>query len=61
MLSTEMTREQPPYHPTMSPYQAEDNESLVERIERRNGIHTLEHAEAIRLGSRTYKPVNIDE
>lgn len=40
-------------------YAAEDGQSLVERIESRNGIHTLEHAEAIGLGSRTYKLVNI--
>ena len=42
-------------------YQAEGNESLVNRIESRNGLHTLEHAEEIGLGSRTYKLVSIDE
>ena len=42
-------------------YQAEDNAALVERIESRNGLHTLEHAEEIGLGSRTYELVNIDE
>ena len=42
-------------------YQAEGNASLVKRIESRNGIHTLEHAEEIGLGSRTYELVNIDE
>ena len=42
-------------------YQAEDSASLIERIESRNGIHTLEHAEEIGLGSRTYVLVNIDE
>ena len=42
-------------------YQAEGNEALVNRIESRHGIHTLEHAEAIGLGSRTYELVNIDE
>ena len=42
-------------------YQAEDSASLIERIESRNGIHTLEHAEEIGLGSRTYELVNIDE
>ena len=42
-------------------YQAEGNESLVARIESLHGIHTLEHAEAIGLGSRTYELVNIDE
>lgn len=42
-------------------YQAEGNESLVSRIESREGIHTLERAEEIALGSRTYELVNIDE
>ena len=41
-------------------YAAEDGASLVERIESRNGLHTLEHAEAIGLGSRTYELVSID-
>lgn len=38
-----------------------DGASLVSRIESRNGLHTLEHAEAIGLGSRTYELVRIDE
>ncbi len=38
-----------------------DGASLVRRIESRNGLHTLEHAEKIGLGSRTYNLVNIDE
>ena len=42
-------------------YQAPDSASLVARIERQNGIHTLEHAEEIGLGSRTYELVDIDE
>ena len=41
-------------------YQAEGNESLVDRMESLHGIHTLEHAEEIGLGSRTYTLVNID-
>ena len=41
-------------------YQAEGNEALVKRIESRNGLHTLERAEEIGLGSRTYELVNID-
>ena len=41
-------------------YSAEDGDSLVERIESRNGLHTLEHAEDIGLGTRTYELVNID-
>ena len=35
--------------------------ALIERIESRNGIHTLEHAEEIGLGSRNYNLVNIDK
>ena len=42
-------------------YAAEDGDSLVQRIESRNGLHTLEHAEAIGLGSRSYELVSIDE
>lgn len=41
-------------------YAAEDGSSLVERIETRNGLHTLEHAEDIGLGSRSYNLVSID-
>lgn len=37
-----------------------DGASLVRRIEGRNGLHTLEHAEDIGLGSRSYRLVNID-
>lgn len=32
--------------------------ALVNRIESRNGLHTLEHAEEIGLGSRTCNLVN---
>ncbi len=42
-------------------YAAEDGQSLVNRIESRNGLHTLEHAEKIGLGSREYELVNIDD
>lgn len=42
-------------------YAAQDGASLVQRIESRNGLHTLEHAEAIGLGSRSYELVSIDE
>ncbi len=41
--------------------QAEGNEALMRRIERQHGLHTLEHAEEIGLGSRTYQLVDIDE
>lgn len=40
---------------------SEGNQSFVNRVEDRNGLHTLENAEAIGLGSRTYKLVSIDE
>jgi uncharacterized protein len=40
-------------------YAALDGKDLIERMESRHGIHTLEHAEAIGLGSRKYKVVNI--
>lgn len=36
-------------------YAAEDGAALVERIESRHGTHTLEHAEAIGLGSQAYE------
>ncbi|MCM1190665.1 MAG: DUF362 domain-containing protein [bacterium] len=42
-------------------FAAEGSESLQRRVERQNGLHTLEHAEEIGLGSRTYELVNIDE
>ena len=42
-------------------FAAEGSESLQRRVERQNGLHTLEHAEEIGLGSRTYDLVNIDE
>ena len=42
-------------------YAAEDGQSLINRIESRNGLHTLEHAGEIGLGSRTYELVSIDE
>ena len=41
-------------------YAAEDGQSLIDRIESRNGLHTLEHAQAIGLGSRSYQLESID-
>ena len=38
-----------------------DGASLVSRIESRNGLHTLEHAQEIGLGSRAYELVSIGE
>lgn len=37
-----------------------DGKSLMDRINSRNGTHTLEHAEQIGLGSQTYELVSID-
>lgn len=42
-------------------YGAEDGQSLIDRIESRNGLHTLEQAEKIGLGSRAYELVSIDD
>ena len=42
-------------------YSAEDGASLIQRIESRNGLHTLEHAEEIGLGSRKYQLVILDD
>ena len=42
-------------------YAVPDSGSLIERIESRNGLHTLENAAAIGLGSRNYRMVNLDE
>ena len=41
-------------------YTSEDGSSLIRRMESRNGIHTLEQAEKIGLGSRSYKLTDID-
>lgn len=39
---------------------SEGNESFVRRVESRNGLHTLENAEAIGLGSRNYRLIDLD-
>ena len=43
-------------------YDTDRSESgtLINRIEQRNGLHTLEHAEEIGLGSRSYQLLSID-
>lgn len=41
-------------------YSAKDGQSLIERIESRNGLHTLEQAEKIGLGNRKYTLQSID-
>lgn len=42
-------------------FAAEGSNSLQQRVEQQDGLHTLEHAEKIGLGSRTYELVDIDE
>ncbi len=42
-------------------FAAEGSEALQARVNDREGLHTLEHAEEIGLGSRTYELVNIDK
>jgi uncharacterized Fe-S center protein len=38
----------------------EGRDHLVERIESRNGIHTIEKAFELKIGNREYELVNID-
>ena len=40
---------------------SEGNESFVERVGNRNGLHTLESAESIGLGSRSYRLIDIGQ
>ncbi len=42
-------------------FAAEGSDSLKQRVERQNGLHTLEHGEEIGLGSRNYNLINIQE
>ncbi len=41
-------------------YAAPDGGDVIQRMESRNAIHILEHAEAIGFGTRQYELVNID-
>ena len=42
-------------------YAAPDGGSLIARMESLHGVHVLEHAEKIGLGSRSYRLLCIDE
>lgn len=42
-------------------YKVHDGHDLIKRMEEQHGIHTLEHAEKLGLGSRTYELVLIDK
>jgi uncharacterized Fe-S center protein len=41
-------------------YAAPDGQKLIDRIESRNGLHTLDYAEEIGLGTQDYELVSID-
>lgn len=41
-------------------YDAQDGSSLIERVESRNGVHIVDYAEQIGIGSQTYTLVSID-
>ena len=42
-------------------WKADGNETLLRRIDELMGLHTLEHAEKIGLGSRSYRLVDLDD
>jgi uncharacterized Fe-S center protein len=42
-------------------YAAEDGKSVIQRIESRNGVHTLDYGEQLGLGSKKYTLVSIDD
>lgn len=41
-------------------YKAPDGKSLINRMESRHGVHTIEYAEKIGLGSREYNFITVD-
>lgn len=45
---------------SITPEEGNDPRALIERIEQKHGVHTIEHAEKIGLGSRQYKLISID-
>ena len=45
----------------MTPEEGNDNAPLVERITTRHGTHTIDYAEKIGMGSKTYELIMIDE
>jgi uncharacterized Fe-S center protein len=40
---------------------AEGNESFIQRVTELEGLHTLEHAVEVGLGTRNYNLININE
>lgn len=45
----------------IKPEEGNDPRALIERIEQKHGIHTVEHAEKIGLGTTEYRLVSIDK
>lgn len=45
----------------MHPTEGNDNAPLIERINSRHGIHTIDHAAAIGLGSLEYEIIDLDK
>ncbi len=45
----------------MTPSEGNDNQPLIERIQKQHGTHTIDHAAKIGLGTKAYNLVNIDE
>ena len=41
-------------------YAAEDGQALIKRVESKNGVHTIEHAEKVGIGRRKYTLVSLD-
>ena len=44
----------------MHPTEGNDNAPLIERINSRHGLHTIDHAAAIGLGSLEYEIIDLD-
>ena len=42
-------------------WEAEGNESFIERVTELDGLHTLEHAVEVGLGTRNYNLIDINE
>lgn len=42
-------------------WNSEGNRSFIKRVESRNGLHTLENAETIGLGNRSYRLVDLND
>ena len=45
----------------IQPEEGNDPRALIERIEQKHGIHTVEHAEKIGLGTTEYRLISIDD